>query len=250
MDLSTPLPGQPSEVLQNTTDQQGFLSFLSTFPPEIRISVCEQAILDSLVNPPTLLAALKGHPKPQLYAEAKEVYDRVYHSINSSTAAALQRESLRERLKIKHLEIEGLVNFRGQTILMMNNLQVLTLDYSTAAAAKHPRPLDGEFHPVVEDAMTLVPLLINASKNGGKTQVRKFVLKRKDGIMLYHERIIEKNQSALLNEFSNALGVDPVENGVLDGEVLYWVWEARQGETLTWNRKRLEDGCYGLVHRR
>ena len=45
---------------------------------------------------------------------------------------------------------------------------------------------------------------------------------------------IGRDQSVLTNMFSEAIGSVPFESGVLDGEVNYWIWEAKQGETLTW----------------
>lgn len=234
MDTSTPLRDQPIEGPQNTTNQ---LSFLGIFPPEVRMNVFECVILDSVVNPPSLLVALQGHPNPQLYAEAKDVHDRVYRSINSSSAAAFQREPLKERLKIKHLEVEMPVNFRGHTILMMNNLRILTLDYTTDAITMDD-PNRSNSQPTLEDMRHIVPLLINASKKKGTTQVRKVVLKRREGLMRHRSGILERDQSVLLDNFSEAFGSDPVENGVLDGGVLYWVWEAQKGEALTWTAPR------------
>ena len=101
---------QPTAVPEQTSAQ---LNFISTFPPEVCMRIFEYTILDSLVNPPELFAALHGHPNPQPHAEAQEIHDRIFRSINSSNAAAFQGEPLEACLKIKHLEVMAPVDFRG-----------------------------------------------------------------------------------------------------------------------------------------
>ncbi|PMD34417.1 hypothetical protein L207DRAFT_589017 [Hyaloscypha variabilis F] len=209
---------QPTGVPEQTSAQ---LNFISTFPPEVRIRIFEYTILDSLVNPPALLAALHGHPNPQPHAEAQEIDDRIFRSIN--------REAC---LKIKHLEVMVPVDFRGQTIIEKNNLQILMLDYSRAAWAAEGR------EPRVRDPRLLAQCLINASKKEGKTQVRKVVLKMLKGVRLMGVAHNKSDQKDRVDNFCEAFGVHVTEHGILDGELQYWVWEAEEGQTLTWTMPR------------
>ncbi|KAE9379679.1 hypothetical protein N431DRAFT_527010 [Stipitochalara longipes BDJ] len=221
MDTSTPHENQPTGAPEDTSTQP---NFISTFPLEVRLKIFEYAIPDSLesiqdtINPPALLRALHNHPNPHPYVEAQEIYDHMFRSVNSSNAAAFQREPLKDRLKIKPLEVAAPVNFRGQTITLMNNIEVLTLDFSNEAVALEDK--DRElFTPTVHNPRLLAQVLINASKKQGKTRVKRVVLKRREG-------------GALVDNFCEAMDLDVAEQGVLEGEVLYWVWEAEEGETL------------------
>ena len=71
MDSSTPTQNNATRVSEHSSDR---LTFINMIPPDIRVRIFEDAILDSLVNPPALLAALEGHPNPQPHAEAEEIH--------------------------------------------------------------------------------------------------------------------------------------------------------------------------------
>jgi len=65
----------------------------------------------------------------------------------------------------------------------MNNIKVLTVDFSTAAS-NSDAPMNNNSQPAIWDVRYFIQLLISASKKEGKAQIKKIVLKRRDGLAI------------------------------------------------------------------
>jgi hypothetical protein len=166
-----------------------------------------------------------------------------FRTINKSTLDAFQKESLAERLKIRHLEIVGWLEFRSQTITIVNNIEILTIDWSQ----EHEKPVDPVYGflvnlddspsgPSLGDPRSLVKAVINASMKQGKSQVKKVIFKKAKDI-LEPKHWLRRSEDVIIGDISLCLGVEFKEHNIVDEEINIWVWEAADGDTLTWSRR-------------
>ena len=125
------------------------------------------------------------------------------------------------------MEVIAPLQFRAQPIVMLNNIECLTLDYSneepqddlTMVALKF-RKMSPEFPYLVPHPGQIAKDIIRGSK-----QVKRIVLKMREGA---------RNDRPRVNWFSAQLGVDVKERGVLAGGVVYWVWETKGENAFSW----------------
>jgi hypothetical protein len=105
----------------------------------------------------------------------------------------------------------------------MNNIQVLTLFYSGEDVKEENRAL--------KDPYSLLTLLINCSRKDSETGVKKVLVKtRGEMMMLSGQRKVK-----VVDIFSKRLG-RAIEEGLISGEISYWVWKTGYGSSLTWWR--------------
>ena len=211
-----------------------------SFPPEIRLKIFEYAMQDVFMKLrkrlalPALLLALSGHPNTEMYAEAQEAYNVYFRSINHTNEEAFKKVPFANRLRIRHLEIVAPIEFRAQTLTLKNNIQMLTLDFSGIN-------LDGEVK--LSNLRTKFPVelakaLIAASKQQlnirAKPQLERVVLKASKDIAGVMKDRIDSFAFEIVNTRCKLHGrMDLVEEGMLEGEVAYWIWEASS----PWNQR-------------
>lgn len=73
---------------------------------------------------------------------------------------------------------------------------------------------------------SLAEVLIRASR-----QVKRLVLKTRKGVLVFPER----REGGYVRVISSALGVEPVEKGILEENVRIWVWESGENAAFVWH---------------
>ncbi|KAN0119502.1 hypothetical protein V8E51_001710 [Hyaloscypha variabilis] len=240
-------PRRDQRQIQNQTKSAS----IRIIPPEVGINIFEYANqLSVQVHKDTanLLSALSSDAR--LHAEAQEVYNNLFYSVNRENEETFRRLKCAEKMRIKHLEIVAPMMFKAHTITIQSNIEVLTLDYSKDVEHDDSKALfirsDGtvdfekskrrlSFIKGSQEPEVIAKDVVRASK-----QVKRVVLKMRTLIPNIREQVRVSN-------FTQALGVELNEKGVLERGVvyhrekgvievgvIYWVWESTGGNSLSW----------------
>jgi hypothetical protein len=239
---------------QGQTQNQTKSASIRTIPPEVGINIFEYANqLSVQVHKDTanLLSALSSDAR--LHAEAQEVYNNLFYSVNRENEETFRRLKWAEKMRIKHLEIVAPMMFKSHTITIQSNIEVLTLDYSKDIEHDDSKALfirsDGtvdfekskkrlSFIKGSQESEVIAKDVIRASK-----QVKRVVLKMRMNTTL----IPNIREQVRVSNFTQALGIEVSERGVLERgvvyhrekgvievDVIYWVWESTGGNSLYW----------------